>query len=51
MTIIKYSQCHLAHESEKLIALDGLTTQVREALDEEDVFGLQPTDIELQLTS
>ncbi|RFU28330.1 hypothetical protein B7463_g8015, partial [Scytalidium lignicola] len=50
MIVSEYSQCHLTRDSDKLIALDGLTSRFRELLQEEDEFGLWPSDIEFQLT-
>lgn len=50
LLVSRYSRCLLTRESDKLMALEGLTSRVRELRGEQDVFGLWPTDIELQLT-
>jgi len=48
--VYRYSRCQLTYESDKLMALDGLTSRMREFQGEAHVFGLWPADLEPQLT-
>jgi len=48
--IQRYSKCQLTYETDKLTALSGLASHVKDILGDTEVFGMWRRNIEFQLT-